>query len=554
MASPVRDKDLLSIQQARSLAAAAREAQKALKEFSQEQVDRIVEAMAGAARGEAERLAKLAHEETGFGNTKDKTLKNLFAAVDVLEYIRPLRTVGILREDKERRVVEIAEPMGVVAAVIPSTNPTSTAIFKALVSVKARNAVVMSPHPSARNCILETVRVMHGPAVAAGLPKDALSCMTEVSLEGTQELMRCRDTGVILATGGIGLVRAAYSSGKPAYGVGPGNVPAYIHQSADVPKAARDVMNGKTFDNGTLCSSEQSIVCDEAIKDQVIAEVKRNGGYFLSDAESAAVARVVVTPQRLANPEIVGKPATYIAEKAGVKVPPETRALIAPLTGVGRDFPLSIEKLCPVLAFYVVKDWHEGCERVLQLLRYGGTGHTMAIHSRDDAVIREFALKKPVFRIVANSQSSMGATGYTTGLAPSMSLGCGAYAGNITSDNITPFHLINIKRLAYELPRDRRPGATAAPPSPAGSGDLSSRVAAFVAERVGAGPAGAPPAPPPPPAPPAAPTRPAVDFVAEDDVRRAIREGRTITIRRGAIVTPAARDLAEGKGVLVEER
>ncbi len=554
MASPVRDKDLLSIQQARALAAAAREAQKIVKEFSQEQVDRIVEAMAAAARTEAERLARLAHEETGFGNTKDKTLKNLFSAVDVYEYIRPLRTVGILREDKERRVVEIAEPMGVVAAVIPSTNPTSTAIFKALISIKARNAVVMSPHPSARNCILETVRVMHGPAVAAGLPKDALSCMTEVSLEGTQELMRCRDTGVILATGGIGLVRAAYSSGKPAYGVGPGNVPAYIHQSADVPKAVRDVLNGKTFDYGTLCSSEQSMVCDEAIKDQVIAEAKTNGGYFLSDAESAAVARIVVTPQRLANPEIVGKPAPYIAEKSGVKVPPETRALIAPLTGVGRDFPLSIEKLSPVLAFYVVKDWHEGCERVLQLLRYGGTGHTMAIHSRDDAVIREFALKKPVFRIVANSQSSMGATGYTTGLAPSMSLGCGAYAGNITSDNITPLHLINIKRLAYELPRDRRPGAAPA----AVPADLSSRVAAFVAERVGGAAASAsvPTAPPPPPAStaPSAPARPAVDFVAEDDVRRAIREGRTITIRRGAIVTPAARDLADGKNVLIEER
>jgi acetaldehyde dehydrogenase (acetylating) len=559
MASPVRDKDLLSIQQARAFAAAAREAQKVLKEFSQEQVDRIVEAMATAARGAAEPLAKLAHEETGFGNTKDKTLKNLFSAVDVYEYIRPLRTVGILREDKERRVVEIAEPMGVVAAVIPSTNPTSTAIFKALVSIKARNAVVMSPHPSARHCILETVRVMHGPAVAAGLPKDALSCLTEVSLEGTQELMRCRDTGVILATGGIGLVRAAYSSGKPAYGVGPGNVPAYIHQSADVPKAARDVMNGKTFDYGTLCSSEQSIVCDEAIKDQVIAEVKKNGGYFLSDAESAAVARVVVTPQRLANPEIVGKPAPYIAEKAGVKVPPETRALVAPLTGVGRDFPLSIEKLSPVLAFYVVKDWHEGCERVLQLLRYGGTGHTMAIHSRDDAVIREFALKKPVFRIVANSQSSMGATGYTTGLAPSMSLGCGAYAGNITSDNITPLHLINIKRLAYELPRDRRPGPSApgaAPPAgatSAGAGDLTTRVAAFVAERVGGGPPAATPVAAPV-SKASAPASPAVDFVAEDDVRRAIREGRTITVRRGAIVTPAARDLADGKNVLVEER
>jgi acetaldehyde dehydrogenase (acetylating) len=566
MASPVRDKDLLSIQQARALAAAAREAQKVVKEFSQEQVDRIVEAMASAAKAEAERLGQLAHEETGFGNTKDKTLKNLFSAVDVYEYIKPLRTVGILREDSVRRVVEIAEPMGVVAAVIPSTNPTSTAIFKALVSIKARNACVMSPHPSAKKCILETMRVMHGPAVAAGLPKDALSCMSEVSLEGTQELMRCRDTGVILATGGIGLVRAAYSSGKPAYGVGPGNVPAYIHQSADVPKAARDVINGKTFDYGTLCSSEQSIVCDEAIKDQVIAEVKKNGGYFLSDAESAAVARVVVTPQRLANPEIVGKPATYIAEKAGIKVPPETRALVAPLVGVGRDFPLSIEKLSPVLAFYVVKDWHEGCERVLQLLRYGGTGHTMAIHSRDDAVIREFALKKPVFRIVANSQSSMGATGYTTGLAPSMSLGCGAYAGNITSDNITPLHLINIKRLAYELPRDQRPAPSAAAARPAaGAGDLSTRVAAFVAERVGSGGAApaaplAPPAtapattPAPAKATPAAPSRPAVDFVAEDDVRRAIREGRTITLKRGAIVTPAARDLADGKDVLVEER
>ncbi|HET8645252.1 MAG TPA: aldehyde dehydrogenase family protein, partial [Vicinamibacteria bacterium] len=362
-------------------------------------------------------------------------------AVDVYNFIRPLRTVGVLREDPVRRVVEIAEPMGVVAAVIPSTNPTSTAIFKALVSVKARNACVMTPHPSAKNCILEAFKVMHGPAVQAGLPPDALACMSEVSLEGTQELMKSRDVGVILATGGIGLVRAAYSSGKPAYGVGPGNVPAYIHESADVPKAVRDVIAGKTFDYGTLCSSEQSIVCDASIKDQVVAEVKKNGGYFLDEAETAAVGRVVVTAQRLANPEIVGKPAPFIAGKAGIKVPPDTRVLVAPLAGVGRDFPLSIEKLSPVLAFYVVRDWHEGCERVLQLLRFGGTGHTMGIHSRDDAVIREFALKKPVFRIIANSQTSMGATGYTTGLAPSMSLGCGAYAGNITSDNITPFHL-----------------------------------------------------------------------------------------------------------------
>jgi acetaldehyde dehydrogenase (acetylating) len=542
MASPaVKDSDLRSIQQARTMAAAAKAAQKTLAGFSQEQVDRIVDAMAAAARANAERLARLAHEETGFGNVKDKTTKNLFSAVDVYEYIKPMRTVGILREDPARRVVEIAEPMGVVAAVIPSTNPTSTAIFKALVSIKGRNAVVMSPHPSARNCIIETVAAMCPAATQAGLPPDALCSMTEVSLEGTQELMKSRDVGVILATGGIGLVRAAYSSGKPAYGVGPGNVPAYIHQSADVPKAVRDVVSGKTFDYGTLCSSEQSIVCDESIRDQVITEAKKNGGYFLSDAEAAAVARVAVTPQRLANPEIVGKPAPYIAGKAGITVPPETRVLIAPLTGVGRDFPLSIEKLCPILAFYVVKDWHEGCERVLQLLRFGGTGHTMAIHAKDDAVIREFALKKPVFRIVANSQSSMGATGYTTGLAPSMSLGCGAYAGNITSDNITPMHLINVKRLAYELPREARAAA-----------GLSGAAAGSAGAAASAAPPAAAPAPTAPAT--AAPARAAVDFVAEDDVRRALREGRTITLKRGAIVTPAARDLGEGRGVLVEER
>jgi acetaldehyde dehydrogenase (acetylating) len=317
-----------------------------------------------------------------------------------------------------------------------------------------------------------------------------------------------------------------------------------------VPLAVKNVIDGKTFDNGTLCSSEQSIVCDAPIKEQVIEEVKRNGGYFLGESEVAALSRVVVTPQRLPNPEIVGKPATYIAEKAGIRVPAETRVLVAPLVGVGRDYPLSIEKLSPVLAFYVVKDWHEGCERVLQLLRYGGTGHTMAIHSRDDGIIREFALKKPVFRIVANTQASMGATGYTTGLAPSMSLGCGAYAGNITSDNITPLHLLNVKRLAYALPRENRPAAAAAAP------DLRQQVAAFVAERVGGNPASAAApiaAPPPSPPPDTTPRAPAVDFVVEDDVRRALRDGRTIRLKKGAIVTPSARDLAEGRNVLVTE-
>jgi acetaldehyde dehydrogenase (acetylating) len=551
------DKDLLSIQQARELARRARVAQRALAGFSQDEVDRVVEAMARAARGEAERLARLAHEETGFGNVADKTKKNLFAAVDVYEFIRPLRTVGVLREDPELRVAEIAEPMGVVAAIIPSTNPTSTAINKVLIAVKARNACVLSPHPAAERCILETYEVLKRAAVGAGLPEDALGCMSGVTLEGTQELMRHRDTGVILATGGLGLVRAAYSSGKPAYGVGPGNVPVYVEQTADVEKAGRDIVAGKSFDYGTLCSSEQAIVVDAAIETALAQALEANGARFLSEVEAAAVARVVVTPQRLANPEIVGKPAAYIARKAGFEVPQETRALVARLEGVGREHPLSIEKLSPVLAFYVVKDWEAGCERCLELLRYGGTGHTLGIHSRNEAVIREFALKKPVFRIVVNTQTSMGATGGTTGLAPSLSLGCGAYAGNITSDNITPLHLINVKRLAYERLRGAGAGS-AGHVAPAPAGGLAGRVEAFLSEKLGPAAGGAAPERVLPAAGSSAGTAgaeasgPPLDFVCEDDVRRALREGRTLRVAPGAIVTPAARDLAMGTPVLVD--
>ena len=544
----LQDKDLQSIQQARSLVLKAWEAQAKLAEFSQEQVDAVVAAMARAAASQTERLARLAHEETGFGNVADKILKNRFCAVDVYEYIKPLRTVGILREDHANRIVEIAAPMGVVAAIIPSTNPTSTAIQKALISIKARNACVMSPHPAAASCIQATVEVMRGPAVAAGLPPDALSCMTEVTLAGTQELMKHKRTGVILATGGIGLVRAAYSSGKPAYGVGPGNVPAYIEKTADVPAAVQHVISGTTFDYGTLCSSEQSIVCDEAIEKQVIVEVERNGGYFLTEPEIAAVSKVVVTPQRLPDPAIVGKPATYIAEKAGVKVPPDTRVLVARLEGVGRNYPLSIEKLSPVLAFYVVKDWHEGCERCIELLRYGGAGHTLGIHSGDDSIIREFALKKPVNRIIANTQTSMGGTGFTTGLAPSMSLGCGAVAGNITSDNITPLHLINIKRLAYPVRNIDGSKLAASPASTTiATSKLEHRVATFIEQRLGGGGA----APVPRPLTPTPVVTAAVDFVSEDDVRRALTEGRTIQLTPRAIVTPAARDAARGKGIIL---
>jgi acetaldehyde dehydrogenase (acetylating) len=502
--------DLASIQEARTLAERARRAAPLLAECSQEQIDRVIDAMAAAARARADDFARQAVEETGFGVVADKVQKNLFAAERVYEFIRPMRTVGVISRDETRRVVEIAEPFGVVAAITPSTNPTSTAIYKILIALKARCPIVISPHPSATRCVINVAEVMAGAARAAGAPDGVIGWMTMVTLEGTQELMKHRDVAVILATGGMGLVRAAYSAGKPAYGVGPGNAPCYIDRTADLAKAASDVMVGKTFDNGVLCSSPNSVVVDAAVADVVKQEFVRKGAYFLSSSEADALAKALVTPQRLPNPKLVGKSAVFVAEQAGIAVPRETRALIAELQGVGRDYPLSIEKLCPVLSYYVVADWREGCERCMQVLRYGGMGHTMSIHSRDEEMILEFGLKKPAYRIVVNTPTTHGSIGLTTGLDPSMTLGCGGYGGNITSDNISPRHLLNIKRLAYEL----RPAAGA-------------NVAAATGAQTGLDV-----------------PQVAVDFVCEDDVRAAIKAGRRILIHPRTIVTPSARDLA----------
>src|SRR5436190_12400601 len=445
------DRDLASIAEARALARRAKQAWLELAEFDQARIDAIVDAMAAAATPQAEAFARLAVEETGYGVVEDKIQKNLFSSQKVYNFIRPMKTVGVVARHDDRRVVEIAEPFGVVAAIVPSTNPTSTAIYKILIALKARCSLVLSPPPAAVRCISAVAEVMDEAARRAGAPAGAISWMTTVTLEGTQELMKHRDVAVILATGGMGLVRAAYSAGKPAYGVGPGNAPAYIERSADVKKAVRDVVTGKTFDNGVLCSSENSVVVDEAIAEAVKREFQAQGGYFMSKVEIDAVGRVLVSPQRLPNPALVGKSATVIAEKCGITVPADTRVLLAALEGVGRDYPLSIEKLCPVLSFYIVRDWREGCERCKQILRYGGMGHTMSIHSTNEQVILEFGLKKPAFRIVVNSPATHGSIGLTTGLDPAMTLGCGGYGGNITSDNISPRHLLNIKRLAYEI-------------------------------------------------------------------------------------------------------
>jgi acetaldehyde dehydrogenase (acetylating) len=578
------DRDLTSISEARTLARRAKAAAPALAELSQTQIDAIVDAMAAAVTPQAEPLARLAHEETGYGVVADKIEKNLFASQKIYNFIRPMKTVGVIARFDDRKVIEIAEPFGVVAAIVPSTNPTSTAIYKILIAIKARCPIVVSPHPSAARCITRVAEVMQEAARRAGAPDGSINWMTTVTLEGTQELMKARETAVILATGGMGLVRAAYSAGKPAYGVGPGNAPAYIESTADVVKAVRDIVTGKTFDNGLLCSSENSVVCDAPLVEEVKRQFVANGAHFLSAAEIDAVARALVTPQRLPNPKLVGRPAPYIAQQAGISVPPATRVLIAELAGVGRDFPLSIEKLCPVLSFYVVQDWREGCERCKQILRYGGMGHTMSIHSRNDDVILQFGLKKPAFRIVVNTPTTLGSIGFTTGLDPSMTLGCGGYGGNITSDNISPRHLLNIKRLAYETspaPPPRAVQAAAAPslpkaPSPArvpggiAAEPLARRIDQFLASRGYTPPAthsadagrdrdvrSAPGAPArsetvvtTSDAP--SPVQKPAEFVCEDDVRQAIRQGRTITVGERTIVTPAARDLAEQHRVFVQ--
>jgi acetaldehyde dehydrogenase (acetylating) len=557
--SALSDRDLASAQEARRLAQRAKQAAPLLAELTQHQIDRIVDAMAAAVAPQAEALARLAVEETGFGVVDDKIQKNQFAAEQVYQFIRPMRTVGVVGRDEPRKVVEIAEPFGVVAAIVPSTNPTSTAIYKILIALKARCPIVISPHPSAARCITRVAEIMSEAATAAGAPAGSINWMTTVSLEGTQELMKHRDVAVILATGGMGLVRAAYSAGKPAYGVGPGNAPCYIEQSADLPKAALDIVIGKAFDNGLLCSSPNSVVVDRAVADEVRRQFIQNGAHFLAPAEADRLAAALVTSQRLPNPKLVGRSAAFIADQIGIKVPADTRVLIAELKGVGRDHPLSIEKLCPVLSYYIVADWREGCERCIQILRYGGMGHTMSIHSRNDQIILEFGLKKPAFRIVVNTPTTHGSIGLTTGLDPAMTLGCGGWGGNITSDNISPRHLLNIKRLAYELRPAPRPGWAAgarghAPatrdlpraPTPPVEAGVDAPAMARQVEAVFGRPAAQTSSPDPSGGQPGV-----VDFVCEEDVRQAVRLARKIVIGERTIVTPAARDMGDAHRIFV---
>ncbi|SIQ58764.1 acetaldehyde dehydrogenase [Alkalispirochaeta americana] len=442
------DADLLSIQEARERAVAARAAQRKFLKASQQEVDRICAAMAEAAFKASERLGQMAHDETGFGVPAHKRVKNEFASKTLWESIQNIPTVGVIERDEARKVVKIGWPVGVIAGLIPSTNPTSTAMYKILIGVKARNAVIIAPHPSAKKCSLETVRIMAEAGERAGMPPGLVSCMEQISLEGSRELMQHYAVSLILATGGTPMVRAAHSMGKPAIGVGPGNVPVYVDRSAYVRKAAQDIVNSKAFDCSVICATEQAVVADRPIAEQLRQEMRAAGAHWVNAEERNALERTLFHSSGAMNPKAVGKTPQQLAALAGFSVPDHARVLVADLEGVGKEYPLSGEKLTTVLGFYVEDDWHAGCERCLQLIRYGGDGHSLVIHATDEEVVEAFGLEKPVFRILVNTWGTLGAVGATTGVMPSMTLAPGGVGGAVMSGNITVTHLLNVKQLA----------------------------------------------------------------------------------------------------------
>jgi acetaldehyde dehydrogenase/alcohol dehydrogenase len=426
-------------------------------QFTQEQTDRVVKAVFEAAFAHRVKLAKLAQEETGLGKWQDKVIKNVVASQFVYEDIKDLKTVGIISEDPVKGIVEIAQPMGPILAIIPVTNPTSTVIFKILIALKTRNPLILSPSPRAMRCGAETARICYQAAIGADAPEHCVQWLTESSLELTQALMAHTSLALILATGGAGLVKSAYSSGTPAIGVGAGNVPVYVERSADIPFTVEQIMISKLFDYGTICASEQAMVVEREIADEVAAEFRRKKAYCLSKAEVAQLTQMAYDGTRgTMNPAIVGQPASKIAQMARIDVPADIQLLIAPLEGIGPDWPLSSEILAPILAWYVAEDFQSAVNLCIDLNFHGGIGHTVSIFSNDDTRIKEFAMLMNAGRVVVNTPSSQGAVGgiYNM-LHPSFTLGCGSGGKNITTDNITASHLLNIQRIARRRENQR---------------------------------------------------------------------------------------------------
>lgn len=445
------DKDLLSMQEVRELVERAKKAQLELCNKTQEEVNKIVKSIADAGVRNAKRLAVMAHNETGFGLVEDKITKNVFASRGVYDAIKDLRTIGEIAWDEEKKVRSIAIPVGVIAGIIPSTNPTSTTLYKAEIAIKAGNAIVFSPHPSALKCILETVKVIRQAIAEAGGNEDLVSCISIPTMQATENLMKHSDISMILATGGSAMVRAAYSSGTPAIGVGPGNGPAYIDASADLESAIRCIMDSKCFDNGTICASEQSVICEESMVEKVQKEMERQGAYFLSEEEQRKLGDFILRANGTMNPMIVGKSVETIANLASIQVPKDARVLVARETGVGRGHPYSNEKLAPILAFYTAENYEKVCDVCVEILHYEGAGHTFSIHCKDEERIAYFSRRIPASRILVNTPSALGGVGSTTGLMPSFTLGCGAIGGSATSENVGPMNLLDIKRVAYGI-------------------------------------------------------------------------------------------------------
>lgn len=471
------DKDLAARQEARDLCAQADKAQRILATFPQDKLDAIVEAVAKAFSAAAAELADLAVQETGFGNADDKVTKNRFASEKVAAAIRGMKTVGVLRENNQDKLWEVGVPLGVIAAIVPSTNPTSTVCYKSLIALKSGNAIVFSPHPKAVCCTLRAAKIVAEAAERAGAPKGSVSCLSLASMAGCQELMGAEQVRLILATGGPAMVRSAYSSGKPAIGVGAGNGPAYIHHTADVKKALSHILKSKTFDYGTVCASEQSIIVERKLEDTVRREATQMGFYFMNEEEAGRLAKLLFRPNGALNPEIVGRSAEILAEKAGFAVPRGTKVLVAREEEAGPTHPYSSEKLCPVLAFYVMETETEVLSKVIQVLSHEGAGHTFAIHAEDRDVIRKFALQVPVSRFLVNTPAALGGIGASTNLFPALTLGCGAVGGSSSSDNIGPMDLINIRRVAW--------GVDNAAPEVKVDADLVELLAQKILERLG---------------------------------------------------------------------
>jgi len=449
------DKDLAARQEARMLCRQAEQAQKVLAEFPQEKLDAIVEAVAKAFSAASVELAELAVRETGFGNVNDKVTKNRFASETVAKRIRDQKCVGVLKEDPREKLWEVGVPVGVICGIVPSTNPTSTVCYKSLIALKSGNAIVFSPHPKAIACTLRAAQIVSAAAEKAGAPRGAVSCLSLASMAGCQELMGAGEVRLILATGGPGMVKAAYSSGKPAIGVGAGNGPAYIHHSADAQQALRDILRSKTFDNGTVCASEQSIIVERKNEAQVKTAAERMGYYFMSAQEAGVLAKLLFRPTGALNPEIVGKPAVYLAQMAGFAVPQGTKILVAREEQAGPNYPYSMEKLCPVLAFYVMDSEDAVLAKVVEVLGHEGAGHTFAMHCQDRAVVEKFAEKVPVSRFLVNTPAALGGIGATTKLFPALTLGCGAVGGSSSSNNIGPMDLVNIRRVAWGVEEEK---------------------------------------------------------------------------------------------------